>query len=101
MFGEDRRVNGGLQWGPQEEKRFGDGGMEKKVRHLGGWYCEFSQVLYSMSRGGMGSGEVTSQVSPVIRVMHLLPPWLSLQREVGTEVQGRESHLFYLRTDQP
>ena len=65
MFGEDRfvtykRVNSGIQWGPQEEKRFGDGGMEKKVRRLGGWYCELSQVLDSQSRGGMGSGEVTS-----------------------------------------
>ena len=65
MFGEDRfvtykRVNSGIQWGPQEEKRFGDGGMEKKVRRLGGWYCELSQVLDSQSWGGMGSGEVTS-----------------------------------------
>lgn len=38
------------------------------MRHLGGWYRELSQVLYSQSRGGMGSGEVTSQVSPEIPV---------------------------------
>lgn len=46
--------------GAAGEERFGDGGMERKVRHLGGWYCEISQVLDSQSRGGMGSGEVTS-----------------------------------------
>ena len=46
--------------GAAGEERFGDGGEERKVRHLGGWYCEISQVLDSQSRGGMGSEEVTS-----------------------------------------
>lgn len=88
--------------GRRREKSLGmEGDGEESEAFRGGWYRErLSQVLYSQSRGGMGSGEVTSQVSPEIPVTHLLPA-LAFSPERSLHRSPRAGISFVLSQNKP